>query len=113
MRIIGRAAGQLFLRAVLCSFLLGTVCAGSANAQEAGGAAKSGASKAVPGLKNPADKVAGDPSGTGSGSGLQGTAILDAQWKFHTGDDPLWADPALDDASWPAVNLSQSLVEQG
>lgn len=38
---------------------------------------------------------------------------LDGQWKFHTGDDPLWADPALDDSSWPVVNLSQTLAEQG
>ena len=38
---------------------------------------------------------------------------LDGQWKFHTGDDPQWADPALDDSSWPVVNLSQTLAEQG
>jgi len=44
---------------------------------------------------------------------LHGAVNLDGQWKFHTGDDPLWADPSLDDSNWPAVNLSQSLVEQG
>ena len=117
MRIIGRAAGQLFLRAVLCSFLLAGSSVVLANAQQATGGAGSGTSKQASGKENPAGKVAGDPSATGTGtvgvSGLQGTATLDGQWKFHTGDDPLWADPALDDSSWPTVSLSQSLVEQG
>jgi phosphoserine phosphatase RsbU/P len=38
---------------------------------------------------------------------------LDGQWRFHTGDDSLWADPSFDDSNWPSVNLSQSLAEQG
>ena len=98
MRIIPRAAGQLFLRAVLCSFLAGGLCAATAGAQAA----------------------AKQPAGTGSGANasaaipaLHGAAKLDGQWRFHTGDDPLWADPALDDSSWPTVNLTQSLAEQG
>lgn len=70
--------------------------------------------------------AAGSAAQTGSGTSasvnqaagapavpVHGMANLDGQWKFHTGDDPLWADPSLDDSSWPAVSLSQSLVEQG
>ena len=29
------------------------------------------------------------------------------------GDDPHWADPAVDDSAWPTVMLSQQLIEQG
>jgi sigma-B regulation protein RsbU (phosphoserine phosphatase) len=105
MRSIQRAARQLFLRAVLCSFLLAGFCTGSLNAQQETGARQSvvsgnpasiSASKAIPAL-----------------APLHGVVNLDGQWKFHTGDDPLWADPRLDDSSWPTANVSQSLVEQG
>ena len=34
------------------------------------------------------------------------TALLDGPWKFHTGDDPRWADPAFDDSSWESMDLS-------
>ncbi len=34
------------------------------------------------------------------------TAALDGPWKFHTGDDARWADPAFDDSAWEAVVLS-------
>jgi phosphoserine phosphatase RsbU/P len=44
---------------------------------------------------------------------LHATVALDAQWRFYTGDDPSWADPSFDDSKWPAVNLNQSLAEQG
>jgi len=27
-------------------------------------------------------------------------------WRFHTGDDPRWAEPGLDDASWETVDLT-------
>jgi phosphoserine phosphatase RsbU/P len=103
--MIRRAAGQLFLRAVLCSFLLGCLCADSSGAQQ-GPAKQEGAGSAAPNqaasATNPADAA-----------GLHGAVNLDGQWKFHTGDDPLWADRALDDSSWPTVNLNQTLVEQG
>lgn len=33
-------------------------------------------------------------------------APLDGPWKFHTGDDPRWADPAFDDSSWESMDLS-------
>src|SRR4051812_36876390 len=109
MRIIRRAAGPLFLRAVLCSFLLGVVCAGSMRAQKVPDAAAGAASKQVPGKEIPADKAADSPIGGTSASGLHGTATLDGPWKFHTGDDPMWAEPTLDDSSWPTVNLNLSL----
>ena len=46
-------------------------------------------------------------------AGIRAITILDGQWRFHTGDDPRWADPAFNDSDWPMVNLSQSLAEQG
>jgi hypothetical protein len=30
---------------------------------------------------------------------------LDGPWKFHTGDDPRWADPGFDDSSWEGMDL--------
>ena len=56
------------------------------------------------------------PSSTnsaGNQSGIRGVTILEGQWRFQTGDDPRWADPAFNDSSWPTINLSTSLVEQG
>ncbi len=37
-----------------------------------------------------------------------GTAAveLNGPWKFHTGDDPRWADPLFDDSTWESVDLS-------
>ncbi|HEY2445828.1 MAG TPA: hypothetical protein VGI20_08850 [Rhizomicrobium sp.] len=31
---------------------------------------------------------------------------LDGPWKFHTGDDPGWAQTGFDDASWESVDLT-------
>ncbi|HEV2179710.1 MAG TPA: hypothetical protein VGR59_05295 [Gemmatimonadaceae bacterium] len=31
---------------------------------------------------------------------------LDGPWRFHTGDDPRWADPTFDDTSWESVDLT-------
>ncbi len=37
---------------------------------------------------------------------LRGAAtLLDAGWKFHTGDDRSWSDPRLDDNAWETVDL--------
>jgi hypothetical protein len=58
-------------------------------------------------------------AGTGSGAGaqaparIQGVLPLDGPWRFQVGDDARWADPAFDDSNWPAVSLSQPLVNQG
>lgn len=103
MRIRRRAAGQLFLRAVLCSFLLAFVYADSASAQQP-----------VTRKAGVAESASAPPANaTATPAVLHGAVNLDGQWRFHTGDDPLWADPGLDDSSWPTVNLTQSLLEQG
>ena len=44
---------------------------------------------------------------------IQGAIKLDQSWRFHTGDDPGWADPAFDDSSWEKVNVTSTLLEQG
>ena len=31
---------------------------------------------------------------------------LNGPWKFHTGDDPRWADPAFADTGWETVDLT-------
>ena len=63
------------------------------------------------GTNAPASGASAPPSG--ANSGIRTVAFLDGQWRFHTGDDPLWADPTFDDTSWPVVSLSQTLTEQG
>lgn len=104
MRIFRRAAGHLFLRAVLCSFLLGTACAA---------VSQNASSNPTPVKPESGNKSSIIPSAGTAVSSLHGAVNLDGQWKFHTGDDPLWADPTLDDSNWPVVNLSQTLLEQG
>jgi hypothetical protein len=32
--------------------------------------------------------------------------LLDGNWRFHTGDDPRWADPAADDADWQTIDMT-------
>jgi sigma-B regulation protein RsbU (phosphoserine phosphatase) len=44
---------------------------------------------------------------------LHGVINLDGPWRFHTGDDPNWANPDFDDSSWDKVTLGTSLAEQG
>ena len=34
------------------------------------------------------------------------TVALDGPWKFRTGDDARWADPAFDDSAWEGMDLS-------
>ena len=34
--------------------------------------------------------------------------LLDGSWKFHTGDDPHWADPNTDDSAWETVDMTAS-----
>jgi hypothetical protein len=36
------------------------------------------------------------------------TAPLDGTWQFHTGDDPAWASPTLDDSSWEGIQTDKS-----
>ncbi|MEP6780202.1 MAG: glycoside hydrolase family 2 [Gemmatimonadaceae bacterium] len=32
--------------------------------------------------------------------------LLNGSWRFHTGDDPQWADPSTDDNNWETINLT-------
>jgi hypothetical protein len=36
------------------------------------------------------------------------TVALNGPWKFHTGDDSRWTDPAFDDSGWESVDLTPS-----
>jgi hypothetical protein len=36
------------------------------------------------------------------------TVTLNGPWKFRTGDDARWADPAFDDSAWENVDLTPS-----
>src|SRR5215831_11831375 len=32
--------------------------------------------------------------------------LLDGSWRFHTGDDPHWADANIDDSGWETVDMT-------
>ena len=36
--------------------------------------------------------------------------LLDGAWRFHTGDDPHWADPNSDDNAWETVDMLASRI---
>lgn len=36
----------------------------------------------------------------------QSVVPLNGPWKFHTGDDPRWADPSFDDSAWETIDLT-------
>ncbi len=40
-------------------------------------------------------------------------AVLDGLWRFHTGDDPRWADPGFDDSGWTLLRSDDSWSTQG
>jgi hypothetical protein len=40
-------------------------------------------------------------------------AWLDGLWRFHTGDNPQWADPSFDDSQWPLLRSDESWAAQG
>ncbi len=46
-------------------------------------------------------------------SGREPVTSLDGLWRFHTGDNPAWADPSLDDSNWPLVRSDESWTKQG
>jgi len=46
-------------------------------------------------------------------SAIHGVIKLDSGWRFHTGDDPTWADPNFNDSSWQKIDLQTTLAEQG
>jgi hypothetical protein len=35
------------------------------------------------------------------------TARLDGTWQFHTGDDPAWSSPTLDDSQWEGIQTNK------
>jgi Stage II sporulation protein E (SpoIIE) len=41
----------------------------------------------------------------------QSSATLTGPWRFHTGDNPRWADPSFDDASWGTMDLTPNGVD--
>ena len=43
----------------------------------------------------------------------QGEARLNGFWQFHTGDDPRWASPTLDDSAWESISTSSPWGSQG
>jgi phosphoserine phosphatase RsbU/P len=38
---------------------------------------------------------------------------LDGLWRFHTGDNPAWADPNFDDSKWPLLRSDKDWDSQG
>ncbi|HET6170125.1 MAG TPA: SpoIIE family protein phosphatase [Terracidiphilus sp.] len=38
---------------------------------------------------------------------------LDGYWRFHTGDNPAWAQPAFDDTQWSLLMADENWAEQG
>jgi sigma-B regulation protein RsbU (phosphoserine phosphatase) len=44
---------------------------------------------------------------------IRGVIKLDGYWKFHSGDDPAWANPAYDDSKWDKIKPGIPLADQG
>ena len=42
-----------------------------------------------------------------------GTLALPGPWRFHTGNNPAWADATFDDASWRRIDATDSWSNQG
>lgn len=40
-------------------------------------------------------------------------ASVTGLWRFHTGDDPKWADPSFNDSSWQLLRSDETWNEQG
>ena len=44
-------------------------------------------------------------------SSLRAAALLlDGRWRFHTGDDPHWADVRADDGDWDTIEIGRAHV---
>src|SRR3974390_988949 len=96
MSISRRAAGRTFARWVVCGLAFSCVWPLSLHSQPS----------ALP-------APVGNVPGNNASVAIRTVGNLDGPWRFHSGDDPQWADPSFDDTSWQAVSLSQSLGEQG
>lgn len=46
-------------------------------------------------------------------TGRQNITSLDGLWRFHTGDNPGWADPNFDDSHWPLLRSDKNWDQQG
>jgi hypothetical protein len=46
-------------------------------------------------------------------TGREPIASLDGLWRFHTGDNPSWADPSFDDSQWPLLRSEKDWSQQG
>lgn len=46
-------------------------------------------------------------------SGRVPLASIDGLWRFHTGDNPAWADPKFDDSQWPLLRSDKNWSIQG
>jgi phosphoserine phosphatase RsbU/P len=46
-------------------------------------------------------------------TGREPIASLDGLWRFHTGDNPAWADPNIDDSHWPLLRSNEAWDQQG
>jgi phosphoserine phosphatase RsbU/P len=46
-------------------------------------------------------------------TGREPVASLDGLWRFHTGDNPAWADPNFDDSQWPLLRSDEVWGQQG
>src|SRR6202012_2398948 len=46
-------------------------------------------------------------------TGREPVASLDGLWRFHTGDNPAWADPNFDDSQWPLLRSEEAWGQQG
>jgi hypothetical protein len=42
-----------------------------------------------------------------------GPVSINAAWRFHTGDDLLWASPVFDDSHWSLLRIDKAWAEQG
>ena len=45
-------------------------------------------------------------------TGREAVASLDGLWRFHTGDNPAWADPNFDDSQWPLLRADEAWDDQ-
>lgn len=93
MNTLGRAVANLHQRIVFCWLAVACLCALPVYAQQ--------------------PSTAGSGSANAPTAGIRAVTLLDGQWRFHTGDDLQWGESGFNDSDWPAVSLSQSLVEQG
>src|SRR6201996_3896904 len=46
-------------------------------------------------------------------TGREPVASLDGLWRFHTGDNPAWADANFDDSQWPLLRSDKVWGQQG